>query len=155
MKTTDEDRLAAKFPQSASFSTDIIRQFIKGGNIAPWETGELATAQMKLSDDIVQDIIKRYTDKEYVVILDGIYGDGDIQKYQTLFGKVRGFILLPLLEILKERDSNREEEKRVPHRVEPLYNDFSSKEHELFEVIDNSRQTVTETVEYIYERLKK
>ena len=81
-KSTVGEALALKFPQSASFSTDTIRQFIKGGNIAPWEVGEKAEKQMKLGDDIVQDIMKRYINSEYIVILDGIYGDEEI--YVTL-----------------------------------------------------------------------
>jgi adenylate kinase family enzyme len=153
-KSTVAEALALKFPQSAQFSTDTIRQFIKGGNIAPWETGEAANKQMKLGDDIVQDIIKRYLDNNYVVILDGIYNDQDIQKYKGLFGEVHGFILLPSLEVAKERDSNREEHKRVPDRVEVLHKDFSSTEHKLFEVIDNSNQTVEETVNRVLEKLK-
>lgn len=154
-KSTVAEALAKKFPHSAQFSTDTIRQFIKGGNIAPWEKGEAASKQMKLGDNIVQDIIKRYIDNNYFVILDGIYGDEDMQKYQSLFEEVHGFILLPSLEVLKERDSNREESKRVPHRVEPLLQEFSSKEHKLFELIDNSNQTAPETVNYIWEKLIK
>lgn len=153
-KSTVAEALALKFPQSASFSTDVIRQFIKGGNKAPWETSEAAVKQMKLGDDIVRDIIKRYIDNDYAVILDGIYGDEDVQKCQALFGDVYGFMLLPSLEVLKERDKNRDEEKRMPHRVEPLYQDFNSKEHQLFVTIDNSQQTVAETAEYIWSELK-
>ncbi|MEK7499550.1 MAG: AAA family ATPase [Patescibacteria group bacterium] len=153
-KSTVGEALALKFPQSASFSTDTIRQFIKGGNIAPWEVGEKAEKQMKLGDDIVQDIMKRYINSEYIVILDGIYGDEDIEKYKNLFGEVRGFLLLPSLDVLKERDSSREESKRVPHRIEPLHEHFSSKQHQLFETIDNSNQTVAETVDSIWKKLR-
>lgn len=152
-KSTVAGGLALRFPQSAQFSTDIIRQFVKGGNIAPWETGEEATKQMLLGDKIVEDIIKRYTDSEYVVILEGVYSDEHIQKYKGLFGEVYGFILLPSLEVLKQRDANREESKRVPDRIEPLYNAYNSQENTLFEIIDNSNQPAEETATYIYQRV--
>ncbi len=152
-KSTIAEDLALRFAKSAQFSTDTIRQFVKGGNIAPWETGEEAIQQMKLGDELVKDILKRYIDSGYVVILDGVYSDEHIKTYKELFGEVYGFILLPSLEVLKKRDASREEAKRVPDRVEPLYNAYSSQENKLFEIVDNSNQSPEETTIYIYQRI--
>src|SRR5687767_6824928 len=111
-KSTVAKNLAEKFPKSVQFSVDTIRQFIKGGNIPPWETGEEAEKQLKLSDEIVVDIVKRYVDNNYVVILDGVYFDRDIARYRNSFADVYGFLLLPSLETLRDRDNAREEGQR-------------------------------------------
>lgn len=152
-KSTVAALLAKKFPQSAQFSNDTIRHFVKGSNIPPWEKGEKAERQLELAEDIVRDITKRYIDNGYVVIIDGVYFDEHIEKYQDSFKEIFGFILLPSVEKLKERDTYREQDKQMPHRIEPLHAAFSTQENKLFEVIDTSNQTTEETVEYIFQRI--
>lgn len=150
-KTTVAEMLADKYPKSAQFSVDTIRHFIKGGNIPPWETGDAAEKQIKLGDAIVGDIVKRYVDSGYVVILDGVYSDEDLEEYRSQFSEVHGFLLLPPLDVLRDRDGNRDEYIRMPHRLEPLHKAYSEQDNKLFETIDNSGQSVEETVDYIYQ----
>lgn len=149
-KSTIADLLSKKFPKSAQFSTDTIRHFIKGGYIAPWEPGAETAKQLILADDISKEIVKKYISTGYVTILDGIFFDEDIKEYKKIFDTVKGFILLPSLEVLKERDNNRPEFRRVPHRIEPSYEKFVSEQHNLFTVLDTSDQKPQETANHIF-----
>lgn len=153
-KSTVAEILAKKFPRSVQFSNDTIRHFIKNGYVAPWESSEESKIQLKLADDISKVVVEKYIDSGYTVVLDGVFFDEDVNEYQKLFHDIHSFILLPPIEILKERDDTREKDRRVPHRVEPSHINFSSKEHKLLQVLDNSNQTPEETADLIFSKLK-
>lgn len=149
-KSTVAKLLANKFPKSVHFSMDTVRQFIVGGNRAPWDTSKEAKKQHKLSDEIAEQIISKYLQNKYVVILDGIYNDKDFLKYKKKFENVRGFILLPDISINLQRDKLRPKEQQVPQRVKVLHKYFSGTSFKNYTLIDSTNYSPQKTTALIY-----
>lgn len=153
-KSTVGEELAKKFTKSVYFSVDTIRHFVKGGYVQPWEdTGQIG--QGKLAREITEDIIHRYVQAEYVVIIDDVLGEKDVKSYQEKFPETFGFLLLPSLEVLKERDRKRKEEDQMGNRIDELHLGFTQSEHNVLEVIDSSNMSPEETVQLIFTKVKK
>ena len=152
-KSTIAHLLALTYEKSATFSIDTIREFIVGGNFAPWDPSPESRKQHKLSEEIAGMVIKKYIDNNYVVILDGIYNGRDVLKYKKKFKDVYGFVLLPSLKINRARDRGREKHKQVPKRVKVLHDHYSTSVLKQFEVIDSTEQTPKQTVKLIKSKI--
>mgnify|MGYP001608356284 CR=1 FL=1 len=153
-KTTIAEKLALMFPKSVSFSMDTITQFIKGGNLPPWDTSKTAKQQHKLSDSIAKNIIAQYLKNKYVVVLNGIYSDMDIKNFRKDFNDVRGFMLLPNLTVTQHRDKQRPKDQQVPERVKVLHKYFTNTEFKNFEIIDSTDYTISQTLKVILKLLQ-
>jgi len=151
-KSTVGDALARRFPKSAYFSVDTIRHFIKGGYLHPTEDTE-EERQVLLATEIAKGIVQKYIDAGFVVVIDDVVGDRDIQRYKDAFQDVHAFLLLPSLDVLKQRDNLRPSESRMGGRIDELYPYFAHSDHPLMEVLDTSNQTVLETVDDVFGRV--
>lgn len=152
-KSTIGEELAKKFAKSVYFSVDTIRHFVKGGYVQPWEdTAQLG--QGKLAQEATEDIIRKYVEGGYVVIIDDVLGDEDVKSYQDKFSETFGFLLLPSLEVLKERDSGRKTEDQMGNRIDDLHLGFTQKEHSVLEIVDSSSMSSDETVQLIFTKVK-
>lgn len=150
-KSSVSKALAEKFPKSAYIPVDDLKNMIVGGNVAPWDPG--GPKQFKLVEKNFLSLTRNFLDEGLVVILDYVFNDEQIKKYDELFGDVHGFLLLPSIEVLKKRDLERDPTGEMQKRIEVLYPEFANIEHNVLKVIDSSNQTLDETVEEIFRLL--
>ena len=94
-------------------------------------------------------MIKRYEAKNFIVIIDDVIDDDQVEEYTKHFNEVHAFLLLPRLEVLRKRDAERVPDKQMVDRVDVLYHELSAKKYEVIQVIDSSNHTVDETVQEI------
>ncbi|MCL5438493.1 MAG: AAA family ATPase [Patescibacteria group bacterium] len=153
-KTSVGEALAKRFPQSVYFSVDTIRHFVKGGFVEPKFGGPEVEKQMKLAEQITRLIVRRYLESNYVVIIDDVIGDEDVERYKNEFKNVYGFLLLPTEETLRQRDQSRKPEYQMGSLVEKHYKDFSNMDHSALKTIDSTNLTVEETVDQIFKLIK-
>lgn len=81
-------------------------------------------------------------------------GDEQVNKYQNILNDVYGFLILPSIETLKKRDSERDPKSEMQERIEVLYPEFKNKQHDILRVIDSTNQGLDQTVEEIFSQLK-
>ncbi len=147
-KTSVGEEIAKRFPCSVFFSLDTIRHFVKSGYLDPWR--DAAADQLQLSESIAAEMIRRYTETGYVVIVDGIFFDDQLQKLKREFDDVHGFVLLPSLETAIRRDRTRPAAHQEPERSHILHRDYSGATFSDFKVLDSTEQTLRETVDAVY-----
>ncbi len=152
-KSSVSKALAEKFPKSAYLDIDGFKDMIIGGNVAPWDPK--GPEQFKIVEKNFLAVTRNFLDDGYVVIIDYVMGDEQVKGYDDLLGDVHGFLLLPSIEELKKRDRERNPEYSLEHRIDALYPQFADVEHKVLRVIDSTNQTVEETVEKIFNSLKK
>ena len=153
-KSTIGKILAFSFPRSVNFSLDDLRDFVKSGYVEPWnDTDE--EGQCVLATDISIEMIKRYLVKNFVVIIDHVFNDADIKRYQDNFDDVHAFLLLPSLEELHKRDSFRPVERQMGERVDEVFADLPGEDHQYFTVVDSTLQTPEETAAGILKMVNK
>ena len=150
-KTSVGEELAKRFPRSVFFSLDTIRHFVKSGYAEPWR--DEAADQLRLSESIAAEMIRRQTEAGYVVIIDGIFFDDQLKKLRREFHDVHGFVLLPGLETVIRRDRQRPADQREPERSQILHRDFSRATFTHFRVLDSTGQSLAETVDAIYREI--
>ncbi len=144
-KSTVGDRLAHSLPRSVNFSLDDLRHFVKGGYVDPWnDTDE--EGQSVLATSVAIEMIKKYQERGFVVIIDDVFDDEGVRQYQKYFDNVFGFVLLPSLDVLRQRDSQRDPDKQMGERSDEIHAELLSKDYKLLRVVDSSEQTVDETV---------
>lgn len=152
-KSSVSKALAEKFPKSAYLDIDSFKDMIVGGNVAPWDPK--GPEQFKLMEKNFLAVTKNFLEEGHVVILDYVFNDEQVNKYNELFGDVHGFLLLPSIESLKKRDLERDPSGEMQERIEVLYPQFANTEHPVLKVIDSSNQTLNETVEEIFKLVQR
>lgn len=142
--------LAEKFPKSAYIPVDDVKNMIIGGNVAPW--AEKGPEQFKLVEKNFLSLARNFLDEGFVVILDYVFSDEQVKKYDQMLGDVHGFLLLPSIETLKQRDFERVKDTGsiMQKRIDVLHPEFANAEHNTLKVIDSTNQTLEETVEEIF-----
>ena len=151
-KSTVGEKLAKMFPRSVNFSLDDLRSFVKSGNVPPWEDTE-EEGQSVLATRIAIDMVKRYEAKNFVVILDDVIDDPQVEVYMEELSDVKAFLLLPRLEVAQQRDMGRSPHKQMGERVKVLHDELSNKNYIKIEKIDSSDQSPEETANLIYSKV--
>ncbi len=147
-KSSVSKALAKKFPKSAHIAVDELRHMVVGGFINPWVDKDLK--QYNLIQENILDITKNFLREGYVVIIDDVQTDKHIESYKKIFDEVYGFLLLPSKDVLKQRDSMRDPEKKMHERIDALYPMFTESEPNELKVINSDNQTLEETVNEIF-----
>jgi len=156
-KSTVNEILANKVPNSAIVSCDILRHMVKNGyadrKSKSWEK------QCDLGAENTLLLAKNFYKKGFNVFLDDIIcsKEGVDNYLNALKGNnIKIFLLLPNKEIVAKRDLERGEFAMKERALElhKKFEDFSKDEKRVI-VIDSSNQTPEETAEIIIKELKK
>ncbi len=151
-KSSVSKLLAEKFDKSAYINVDALKDMIIGGNVAPWSPE--GPKQFELVEKNFLSLISNFIESDFVVVVDYVFDDENIRRYQQLFVDVYGFLLLPDIETIKTRELGRDPEGTLIHRIDALYPKFVDVEHNVLKVINSTNQTVEETVSEIMNELK-
>ncbi len=151
-KSTIARALAENFPKSAYIEVDTLWDMVVGGYVVPWDPK--GPEQFELVEKNFLSMIRNFLGEGYVVVLDYVFNDEQVKRYNELLGDVHGFLLLPSLETLKKRDQERDPEHAMGHRIDALYPDFADVPHPVLKVIDSTDQSVEETVEELLSFLR-
>ena len=152
-KSSVSKLLAAKFDTSTYINVDDLKDMIIGGNVAPWSPE--GPKQFELVEKNFLSLISNFIEEDFVVIVDYVFGDDNIKRYQQIFTEVYGFLLLPDIETIKARELGRDPEGTLIHRIDALYPKFADVQHDVLNVIDSTNQSVEETVDEILSVLDK
>ena len=157
-KTTVARLLAARHKRAVHLESDIFWHFIASGYIEPWKPE--SHGQNTLVMQIVAEVAARYARAGYFTVIDGIVGPRWFFKplrdaLTTAELRVGYVILRPSLPTASERATIRSATQLADRSViEHLWHGFADLNETLEgHVIDNSEQTVQETVVAIEERL--
>jgi adenylate kinase family enzyme len=149
-KSTTSEELSKRFQRSVYFSLDTIRHFIKGGYVRATGDKEEFEKQLTLAEGISFYLIDTYLKEGYVVIIDHVIGETRYKKYKTMFDDVHGFLLLPTLEALHQRDEERSSEVRMGYKIDELHTHFTAYTNQYFDIIDSTSMKLEEVVDKIY-----
>lgn len=157
-KTTVARLLAAKHKRAVHLESDVFWHFIASGYIEPWKPD--SHEQNTLVMQIVAEVAARYARAGYFTVIDGIVGPRwffePLRDALTTAELDIGYVILrPSLPIATERAAIRSATRLADRSViEHLWRGFADLDETVEgHVIDNSEQTVQETVVAIEERL--
>lgn len=157
-KSTIARKLAEITDKGAVINVDDLRELIKAGFVNPWEKTVQAREQINLGIKNACSLANNFLELGINVFIDDVVAsDESIELYKKLLSKEpRFFLLLPSTNVLVERDSPRKPELVMGKRAIELHERFSSRKNEVnWHIIDNSTQTIEETVQTILELIKK
>ena len=117
---------------------DAVRWQVRGGRLNPMDEippSQAAVAQWQLAVDICGDMVRRYVDRGYAVVVDapGIYADGVVpwgsythSTWVTLLAGVRWklVVLLPDIEVVCERAIGRQGFRQPPESILRAIHEF-------------------------------
>jgi predicted kinase len=158
-KTTVARLLTARYDRAVHLESDFFWHSITSGYIEPWKPE--SHEQNMLVMQILVDVAAGYARAGYFTVIDGIVGPAwflrPLQDAFTTAGLQIAYVILrPRLPLAIERATIRSA-SRLPDRsvIEQVWDGFAHLDETLERhVIDNSEQTVEDTVVAIEERLR-
>jgi len=151
-KSTITKRLAELADKGAVINVDDLRDMIKAGQVKPWEQKNEAKEQILLGTKNACTLAKNLLEAGFDVFIDDVIISGElINEYKKHLGKeLKIIVLLPTETTITKRDGVRGPDDKMGKRATELHKKFfEAKDKINWQVIDNSKITIDETVQKI------
>lgn len=148
-KSSVAEELANCFLKGVHIKVDDLRSMVKGGGKDPSEKWDDQTReQYYLSFENAATLTENFIDQDFKVIIDDVVHGGDLYgewiKYFEKFNPKK-ILLMPSKETILNRNKTRNHFVSED-TISMLYEDFKKHDYSDWIVIDNSKQTLEETV---------
>ncbi len=156
-KTTVARRLAQRLPRAAHIPGDILRHMIVRGYKDPNEPwGEEMRSQYFLSFKNQADLARNFLEKGFAVVIDEVVRKGELyDEWLTHFVGIphEVVLLLPPVRVALLRNAERASHTVPERTLYDLHERYVTTDTTGWIVIDNSHQTVDETVDEILQKV--